>query len=162
MRTKNFFRVKVRLSKMLLFFKLSRTPIFHNNSQWLFLTFFLKFYIANCWYRKNIQAWKCNLWHVNVFYIPEHNGGPHGIEFWRSWNAKMKYINGYSSKSRWKKRVICLAIMFRFLEFWLLTCQKWLIFCIFCWWRQKIGHSLSKMFKCTGKISLSSFGKWYG
>ena len=28
-----------------------------------------------------------------VFYRPEHNtkGEPHGIEFWRFWNGKMKY-----------------------------------------------------------------------
>ena len=31
-----------------------------------------------------------------VVYRPKHNakGGPYGIEFWRSWNAKMKYTNG--------------------------------------------------------------------
>ena len=30
-----------------------------------------------------------------VFYTPEHNvkWEPHGTEFWRSWNAKMKYTN---------------------------------------------------------------------
>ena len=30
-----------------------------------------------------------------VFYRPEHNakGRPHGTEFWRSWNAKLKYTN---------------------------------------------------------------------
>ena len=27
-----------------------------------------------------------------------------GIEFWRPWNAKMKFTNGYSSKSRWEKQ----------------------------------------------------------
>ena len=36
---------------------------------------------------------------------PEHNarGGIHGNKFGRYWNPKMKYTNGYSSKSRWKK-----------------------------------------------------------
>ena len=38
---------------------------------------------------------------VGPDYIPK---GQHGIEFWRPWNAKMKYTNGYSSKSRWEKR----------------------------------------------------------
>ena len=35
-------------------------------------------------------AYKC------AFYRPEHNvkGGPHGIVFWRSSNAEMKYTNG--------------------------------------------------------------------
>ena len=30
-----------------------------------------------------------------VFYRPEHNakGRPRGTEFWRSWNAKLKYTN---------------------------------------------------------------------
>ena len=40
-----------------------------------------------------------------VFYRPEHDvkGGPHGIKFWRSSNAEMKYTNWQSSKSRWEK-----------------------------------------------------------
>ena len=40
-----------------------------------------------------------------VFYRPKHKavGRPHGNEFWRSWNAEMKYANGYNSKSRWEK-----------------------------------------------------------
>ena len=40
-----------------------------------------------------------------VFYRPERNakGGPNEIEFWTSWNAKMKYTNGQSSKSRLEK-----------------------------------------------------------
>ena len=31
-----------------------------------------------------------------VFYRREHNAksGPHGTEIWKSWNAKMKYVNG--------------------------------------------------------------------
>ena len=35
-----------------------------------------------------------------IFYRPEHNakGGPHGTEFWRSWNAKMKYTNEYRAQ----------------------------------------------------------------
>ena len=39
-----------------------------------------------------------------VFYRRQHNtkGGPHGTEFWRSWNEEMKYTNEQSSKSRWK------------------------------------------------------------
>ena len=43
------------------------------------------------------------------FYRPKHNakgGGPHGIEFLSSWNAKMKYTYGYCSKKRWKNGVI--------------------------------------------------------
>ena len=47
-----------------------------------------------------------------AFYRAEHNAkeGPHWTEFWGSWNVKMKYTNIYSSKSRWKKWVICLVI----------------------------------------------------
>ena len=33
--------------------------------------------------------------------------------------------------------------------------------CIFCWWQQKISYSLGNLFKCTWKILLSSFSKWY-
>ena len=40
---------------------------------------------------------------------------------------------------------------------WSLKCQKWLIFCIFCWWKQKISHRLGKFFKGTWKILLKSF-----
>ena len=31
-----------------------------------------------------------------LFYRAEHNvkGEPHAIEFWSSWNVKMKYTNG--------------------------------------------------------------------
>ena len=39
-------------------------------------------------------------------------GRPHETEFWRPWNAEMKYIYGYSSKSRWENGVICLFITF--------------------------------------------------
>ena len=63
---------------------------------------------------------------VGPDYIPK---GQHGIEFWRPWNAKMKYTNGYSSKSRWEKRshfMFTLGVLW-----WSLKCQKWYIFCIF-------------------------------
>ena len=40
-----------------------------------------------------------------LFYRPEYNvkWGLHKTEFWRFWNAKMKYTKGQSSKTRWKK-----------------------------------------------------------
>ena len=47
-------------------------------------------------------------------------------------------------------------------ELWSLKCQKWLIFCIFCWCQQKIRHSLEKIFACIWKILFSSFRKCYG
>ena len=36
------------------------------------------------------------------------------------------------------------------------------LFCIFCWWHQKIGHNLDTQFKCTSKIFLSKhdLDKW--
>ena len=40
--------------------------------------------------------------------------------------------------------------------------QKHDYFCIFCWWQQKINHSLGKIFKCVWKILFSSFRKCYG
>ena len=35
-------------------------------------------------------------------------------------------------------------------------------FCIFCWWQQKIGHSITKMFSLTHRILISAFRKRYG
>ena len=41
---------------------------------------------------------------TDVFYRSEHvKRGLHVIQFSISWNAKMKYTNGQSSKSRWEK-----------------------------------------------------------
>ena len=44
------------------------------------------------------HAWKCHFWHVSryLFYRAEYNvkGDPDAIEFWSSWNVKMKYTNG--------------------------------------------------------------------
>ena len=34
-------------------------------------------------------------------------------------------------------------------------------FCIFCWWQQKISHSLDKIFTCIKKILFSFFKKLY-
>ena len=60
-----------------------------------------------------------------------------------------------------KNGVICLVIMFT-PRLCLLKCQKWLIFCSFYWWQQKISHSLGKRFECIWKILFSSFRKYYG
>ena len=48
------------------------------------------------------------------FYRPKHKvkGGPHGIEFWRSGNAKKKYSNRYNSNSGSKNGLICLVTLF--------------------------------------------------
>ena len=29
-----------------------------------------------------------------------------------------------------------------------IKCQKWFAFCVFCWWQQKLSHSLGKIFRC--------------
>ena len=42
-----------------------------------------------------------------------------------------------------------------------LKCQKFIIYCIFCWWQQKLGHSLGKILKFICKILFSSFRKCY-
>ena len=57
-----------------------------------------------------------------------------------------------------KNGVVCLVIMF---TPWVkgIKMQKWLIFCIFWWWQQKISHSLGKIFNCIWKVLLSSFRK---
>ena len=41
-------------------------------------------------------------------------------------------------------------------------CQKGLIFGVFCWWQQKISHSMGKIFRWIWKILSSSFRKCYG
>ena len=37
--------------------------------------------------------------------------------------------------------------------------SKWLVFCIFYWWQQKISHNLGKICKCIWKILFRSFRK---
>ena len=60
-----------------------------------------------------LQTWKSVLWHVNVHFTGlKMQRGSHETKFWRSLNAKMKCIGGYSLKSRWENGVICLVIMF--------------------------------------------------
>ena len=41
-----------------------------------------------------------------------------------------------------KKGIFVLCLL---LELWSLKCQKWLIYCRFCWCQQKISHSLEKI-----------------
>ena len=98
-----------------------------------------------------------------VFYRPERNpkGEPHGIEFWRFWNAEIQYTNGYTSKSRWKKMELLVSLSCLPLDSWSLKCQKWFIF-VFFWWQHKISHNLGKLFKCIWKILFNSFRKCYG
>ena len=60
-----------------------------------------------------------------------------------------------------KNGVICLVSCL-LPKLWSLKCQKWLIFCIFCWCQQKISHSLDKIFTCIWKILYSSLRKCYG
>ena len=50
----------------------------------------------------------------SLLYRPEHNAeeGSFGLEFWRTWNTEMKYINRQSSKSSWENWFIYLVIMF--------------------------------------------------
>ena len=117
-----------------------------------------KFYIGKE-YRKRIStltglkvsfsACKC------LFYRPEPNlnGGPHEIDFWKSWNAKMEYTNGSSSKRRWKNgSFVSISCVIQELNW-----KRRLILCHLCWWQQKISHSFGKIIKC---ISLSTFKKW--
>ena len=87
--------------------------------------------------------------------IIQRGEGLHGTEFWRSWNAEMKYTNEYSSKSRWKNGVICLIIMFT-PQVMIIKMPKMAYFCIFCWCQQKISHSLDKIFTCIWKKLFSS------
>ena len=52
-----------------------------------------------------------------VFYRPKHNakGGPHGIEFWRSWIAEIKITNRYRPELRslkchkWLNKILDLS-----------------------------------------------------
>ena len=47
-------------------------------------------------------------------------------------------------------------------DLWSLKCQKWLIFCIFCWLQQNISHKLYKTFNCIWKILFRSLRKFHG
>ena len=91
---------------------------------------------------------------VGPDYIPK---GQHGIEFWRPWNAKMKYTNGYSSKSRWEKRSHLFSYHVYSGSFMVIKMSKMVHFLYFLWITVKC---LSSMFKCTWKILLISFRKW--
>ena len=82
--------------------------------------------------KKNIcyQSWKCH---------PEHNAkiGPHGIEFWRSWNARIKYTNhGRAQRLDEKNGVIYLVIMFTSTDM-VINMSKMAHFCIFRWLQQQ-------------------------
>ena len=48
------------------------------------------------------------------------------------------------------------------LELWSLKCQKWPLSYVFCWWQQKINHSLGKIFQRIWKILFHFFRKCYG
>ena len=60
-----------------------------------------------------------------------------------------------------KNGVICLVSCL-LPKLWSLKCQKWLIFCIFCWCQQKISHIWNKIINCTWKILFNSLRKCYG
>ena len=59
-----------------------------------------------------------------------------------------------------KNGLICLVIIFT-LEVKVIKMSKVAHFFIFCWWRQKIIHSLGNLFKCIWKVFSSSFRKRY-
>ena len=87
--------------------------------------------------------------------------GPRGTKFWRSWNAEMKYTNEWSSKNRLKKWDHLSNLSCLLPELFSLKCQKWLIFCSFCWCQQKLSHSLDKLFTCLFNISFNSLRSCY-
>ena len=62
-----------------------------------------------------------------VFYRPEHNakGRPHGIEFWRSWNANISTDRAHNVDE--KNGTICLVIMFTLKVMFIKMSKKWLI-----------------------------------
>ena len=97
-----------------------------------------------------------SLQRVNVYFTYRNiieRGLPHGIEFWSSWNAKMKYTNEYSSRNRRKKwDPFYLSRLLP--ELWSLKYEKCLIFCMFCWWQQKTSHSMAKFLSESGQIRL--------
>ena len=91
--------------------------------------------------------------------------GPHGTELWRSWNAKMKYTNKQSPKSRWKKkkkknRASCLVIMLTPGVMVIKMCKMAHFLC-FLLMPAKISHSVDKIFTCIWKILNGSFRKCY-
>ena len=86
--------------------------------------------------------------------------GLHGTEFWRAWNAEMKYTNGYSSKSRWKNGVICLVIMFT--PRVMVIKKSKMAYFLFSADGSKKSVSWDKIFKCIWKTLFSSPRKCYG
>ena len=93
--------------------------------------------------------------------IIQRGEGLHWTENWKSWNAEMKYTNGYSSKSRWKNGINCLVIMFT-PQVMVIKMSKIAYFCIFCWCQQKLSRRLDKRFTCIWKMLFSSPRKCYG
>ena len=55
---------------------------------------------------------------------------------------------------------VCLSCLL--LKLWSWKCQKWLIYCTFCWWQQSVSHCLGIIFRCIWMILFSSFRKCYG
>ena len=70
--------------------------------------------LANFMYKKDIHVnrLKSDNFGMEMCILQNKTKCKEETEFWRSLNAKIKYTNWQSLKSRWKKGVIFLVIMF--------------------------------------------------
>ena len=95
-----------------------------------------------------------------VFYRPEHNikGDIMELNFevlqMQKWHIPMDKAEIVDKKNG----VIFINLCF-FSKLWSLKCQKWLIFCIFCWWQQKSVTVLAKYLSESKKSYLALLQK---
>ena len=75
------------------------------------------------------------------FYKPKNAKG-------RPWNQNLKV---FKWKNEIYKRIELLSLKF----------QKWLNFCILCWWWQKVSHNSREIFKYVWKMLYSPVRKFY-
>ena len=73
------------------------------------------------------------------------------------WNIQTDRVQRVDKKNC----IICPFIMFN-PKIMVMNISKMTHFCIFCWWQQKISHSLGKMFKCIWKNLFTSFRECHG
>ena len=95
--------------------------------------------LANFMYKKDIHVnrLKSDNFGMEMCILQNKTNCKEETEFWRSLNAKIKYTNWQSLKSRWKKGVIFLVIMFTAGVKVINMSKNSSFFVFFCWWQQK-------------------------
>ena len=80
-----------------------------------------------------------------------------GLEM-QKWNISMERAQRVDEKNG----IICVVTLFTPGVMVIKMSKISIFFCIFCWWQQRISHSLDKIFKHVSKILFICFRKCYG